>query len=384
MDIITGLENEYITKNNKKLRCGYTTGSCAAGAAKAATIMLLQNKDITMIDLMTPKGILLHLQIHDIRRTANWVSCAVQKDAGDDPDVTDKVLVYAKVERIDEEEIVIEGGVGIGRVTRKGLEQPIGAAAINKAPRQMIRQEVAGICDENDYRKGIYVEISIPEGAALAQKTFNKRLGIEGGISVLGTTGIVEPMSESALLASIKIEMNMLHQNGLNYLLITPGNYGQHFSMNEMNLDLSNSMKCSNFIGDTIDMAVELGVKGILIVSHIGKLVKTAAGIMNTHSRNADGRAEILAAHTILAGGTAQTAKAVLECLTTEEALDVLTEERLLPAVMDSVMQKVEYYLNNRSYGTVNVGAVMFSNVYGELGQTTNAKELLRFIIRGE
>lgn len=377
MENITELENHYIVKNNKRLRLGYTTGSCAAAAAKAATIMLLQSKDVKMIDLMTPKGIRLHLQIKDIKRTKAFASCAIQKDAGDDPDVTDKALVYAKVYRREKGDIVIEGGKGIGRVTKRGLEQPIGAAAINKVPRQMIRQEVAEICDQNDYKNGIYVEISIPRGEELAKKTFNPRLGIEGGISVLGTTGIVEPMSEAALIASIRIEMNMLHQNGFDYLLMTPGNYGQHFSMNDMKLDLSNSMKCSNYIGDTIDMAVEIGITGMLIVSHIGKLIKVAAGIMNTHSRNADGRAEILAAHTILCGGSANIAKEILACITTEEALHVLSRVNLLSTVMESVMSKVEFYLNNRSYQAVKVGAVMFSNIYGELGRTTNVKDLL-------
>ena len=184
----------------------------------------------------------------------------------------------------------------MGRVTKPGLEQPVGAAAINRVPRQMIEKEVADVCEEQEYRGGLRVEIFVPGGEETARKTFNPRLGIEGGISILGTSGIVVPMSEAALIASIRLEMEMKKANGAEYLLITPGNYGADFIRQNMVLDVENSMKCSNYVGETLDMAVELGIKGILIVAHIGKFIKVAGGIMNTHSRCADSRAELTAA----------------------------------------------------------------------------------------
>ena len=207
----TGLEEYFIIKDNKKMRYGYTTGSCAAGAAGAAARMLLGGKPLSYARLMTPRGIELTLTLLDVFLSEEEVSCAIRKDGGDDPDATTGLLVYASVKKCREPGIHIDGGRGVGRVTQKGLEQPVGAAAINKVPRQMIEQEVEKACDEFSYEGGIQVIISIPGGEEVAKKTFNPRLGIEGGLSVLGTSGIVVPMSEDALIASIRTEMKMRH-----------------------------------------------------------------------------------------------------------------------------------------------------------------------------
>ncbi len=220
---------QFITKDNQVLRCGYTTGSCAAAAAKAAALLLLSGKPVPQISLDTPKGVPLTLTVRNVTAGQGWASCAVRKDSGDDPDVTNGVLVYAKVQRIPEREVRIDGGVGVGRVTKPGLDQPVGAAAINRVPRQMIARELEALLDESDAPGGFSVEISIPEGVALAKKTFNPHLGIVGGISVLGTSGIVEPMSEQALLDSIRVELNVQRAAGQTYALLTPGNYGETF-----------------------------------------------------------------------------------------------------------------------------------------------------------
>lgn len=377
MEHRTGIEDCYVIKNNKRLRMGYTTGSCAAGAAKAAAYMLLNGQEIDTVSLMTPKEIELSLELLDISRQENSVSCAVRKDGGDDPDATNGILVYAKVEKSEEPGIWIDGGEGVGRVTKPGLEQPVGSAAINRVPRLMIRQGIEEICEAAGYTGGISVVISIPEGAAVAQKTFNPRLGIVGGISVLGTSGIVEPMSESALIRSIQVEMNMLTAAGAQYLLITPGNYGQTFVREQMHLDLDKAMKCSNFVGETIDMAVESGVKGILFVAHIGKFIKVAGGIMNTHSRCADSRAELMTAFALRAGATAEQAKAILDTLTTEEAVALLEQYGLKEAVMPLIVERIIYYLDHRSYGKLELGLVLFSNEHGLLGMTENVQDMI-------
>ena len=187
---------EYIVKDGKKLRLGYTTGSCAAAAAKAAAWMLLTGRKKETIDLLTPKGISLKLDVLSITQTPQEVSCAIRKDSGDDPDATRDTLIFASVRKTDAPGIVIDGGTGVGRVTKRGLDQPVGAAAINSVPRQMIEENVQQVCRLCDYSGGICVVISVPDGEMLAKKTFNPRLGIVGGISILGTTGIVEPMSE--------------------------------------------------------------------------------------------------------------------------------------------------------------------------------------------
>ena len=377
MEFKTGIENCYVIKNNKKLRMGYTTGSCAAGAAKAAAWMLLHQEKLEQVSLLTPKGIELELSLLDIALGADCVSCAVRKDGGDDPDATNGILVYATVSRISSG-IVIDGGTGVGRVTRPGLEQPVGTAAINRVPRQMIHQGVEGVCEATGYTGGISVVISIPQGEEVAKKTFNPRLGIVGGLSVLGTSGIVEPMSEAALIRSMEIEMRMLTANGAEYLLITPGNYGQTFVREQMHLDLEKAMKCSNFVGEIIDMAVNQGVKGILFVAHIGKFIKVAGGIMNTHSRCADSRAELMAAFAIRAGATLEQAKALLDTLTTEEALTLLEQYGLKEKAMKLVVERIVYYLDHRAYGKLEIGLVLFSNEHGFLGKTANTEELIQ------
>lgn len=376
----TGLEAYYSIKNNKKMRFGYTTGSCAAAASKAAAVMLLMRKTVTTQQLMTPKGILLNLEILHAEAGENWVSCAVKKDGGDDPDVTNGLEIFARVEKMDGSQIVIDGGTGVGRVTKKGLEQPVGSAAINKVPRRMIQKELEEICEKAGYKAGLKVTISIPKGEEIALKTFNPRLGITGGISILGTSGIVEPMSEAALIKSIEVEMRQKVENGAEYLLITPGNYGAAYLKEHMELPFEENMKCSNYVGETLDMAVDMGVKGILFVAHIGKFVKVAAGIMNTHSRCADARAEILAANAVRAGISMDGAKKILDTITTDEALSIIKREGILEPVMKELTDRILYYLNHRTYGRLLTGAVLFSNEYGYLGETDHVKELAELL----
>lgn len=365
----SGLENHYIVKDNKKFRMGYTTGSCAAAASKAAALMLFSEEIISYVNLKTPKGIKLHLEVLDIQKDAESVSCAIEKDAGDDPDVTDKLWIYAKVSKRVSAGIEIIGGRGVGVVTKPGLEQPVGSAAINKVPRQMITRELEKICRTYGYADGLLVEIFVPEGEKAAGKTFNPRLGILGGISILGTTGIVEPMSETALLASIRVEINQQIQTGHRSLVITPGNYGKKFLSENFPFDLDAAIKCSNFVGDTIDMAVELGAENVLFVAHIGKFIKVAGGIMNTHSRNADARMEILCASAAVAGADTPVLQQIMEAVTTEEGLRILKDNGYLEKTMEIVLKKVYYYLEKRSYGKCRIAVVLFSNEFGELGR---------------
>ena len=368
---------KYVFKNNKKLRMGYTTGSCAAAAAKAAACMLLTGKAVPEVKLMTPKGIRLDLEVLEAKWTAEEASCAIRKDAGDDPDVTDGLEIYAVVRKSEEPGVQIDGGKGVGRVTRPGLEQPVGAAAINKVPRQMIRENVEEICRKLGYEGGLSVTISIPGGEALAMKTFNPRLGIVGGISVLGTSGIVEPMSEEALIQTIRVDIKMQLAGGRRYLVLVPGNYGLDY-LNEFHPELlKNSVKYSNFLGEAIDAAVEYGAKGILLAGHIGKLVKLAGGIMNTHSRNADSRMEILTAHAAVLGADQETAAALMNCITTDEALEILEENGLLEGVMERLLEKMEFYVDHRSGHSLEKGILVFSQTKGTLGESKDARKLI-------
>ena len=341
--------------------------------------MLLSQKKIEKIDLLTPRGILLHLMPLDVCFDEQQASCAIRKDGGDDPDATDGLLVYAVVSKCGKtkkEQVFIDGGKGVGRITKPGLEQPVGAAAINRVPREMITEAVREVCEMCEYTEGIQVCISIPGGEEVAKKTFNPRLGIEGGLSVLGTSGIVVPMSEKALIASIRLEMEMKRKNGAKYLLLTPGNYGADFVKENTKLDVESSMKCSNYVGETLDMAVELGFLGVLFVAHIGKFVKVSGGIMNTHSRHSDARAELMCAHALRSGADLETAKAILETITTEEAMEIIRMHGLQDAVMEQMAEKVHQYMQHRVEGAIQTEAILFSNRFGYLGETKGAEKL--------
>lgn len=375
-----------IGRTRSGLRYGWTTGSCAAAAAKAAAQMLFSGEEIRQVRLMTPKGIELYLDVEDVTRMPDRVQCAVRKYSGDDPDVTDGILVYAKVEKDAEESsglrVILDGGTGVGRVTKPGLEQQVGQAAINKVPRRMITEEVERVCRACGYCGEVKVTISIPDGEETAKKTFNPRLGIMGGLSVLGTSGIVEPMSEKALTDTIYLEMKMLRESGYSCCYAVPGNYGMDFLTEQLGINPDLAVKCSNYVGDTIDDAKLLGMKGLLLIGHVGKFIKLAAGVMNTHSRTADCRMEVFASHAAMAGADAAAVKEIMSCLNTAEAVKILKEKGLLQNVMKTVMERITFYLRQRAGDELETGAVVFSDEEGILGQTENADKLLGLIER--
>ena len=376
---------EFVVKNGKKLRLGYTTGSCAAAAAKAAAWMLLTGTRKERITLQTPGGTVLELAVEQIRTEEAAVSCAIRKDSGDDPDVTNGTYICAAVSRRDAPGVVIDGGQGVGRVTRQGLDQPVGAAAINSVPRRMIRENVEEVMELTGYTGGLTVIISAPEGEALAKRTFNPRLGIEGGISILGTTGIVEPMSEKALVDTIRVELRQRRALGREYALLVPGNYGVEFLHTGLGVDPAPAVQTSNFIGETVDACRELGFAKILLVGHIGKLVKLAGGMMNTHSRYGDCRMEILAAHAAACGADAAAVRRILECVTCDDALRLLQEAGgdLCAAALRSLTEKIIFHLTRRAGDGMPVETILFSRVYGLLEATPGARELLHTITEG-
>lgn len=373
-------QGQLIWKNQKQLRTGYTTGSCAAAAAKAAAGMLLGGEEILHVSLMTPKGVRLYLEVEDTKISRDSVSCAVRKDSGDDPDVTDGILIYARVSRCEGSSLHLDGGRGVGRITKKGLEQKIGEAAINQVPRRMILEAVESQRKKYGGIGGLEILITVPEGESLAARTFNPRLGIKGGISILGTSGIVEPMSEKALTDTIYLEMKMLKENGHDWCYVVPGNYGSDFLTQTLQYDGEMAVKCSNYIGETIDDAVNLGMKGILFIGHIGKLVKLAAGVMNTHSRQADCRMEVFASHAALQGASRELVERLMGCFTTTEAIEILKTEGILERVMESILRRIEFYLKYRAGEQLKIGAVVFSVEEGILGSTMDTAELLEHI----
>ena len=375
---------EFIEKDGKRLRFGYTTGSCAAAAAKAAAWMLLTGKRKETISLITPKGVTLTLPVLEIKMEPGRVRCAIAKDSGDDPDVTNGTLVFAEVTVKEESGIAIDGGIGVGRVTKKGLDQPVGNAAINSVPRQMIRENLEEILTLTDTKQGLNVVISVPEGEALAKQTFNPRLGIVGGISILGTTGIVEPMSEKALVDTIRVELRQRKANGDAYVLLTPGNYGCDFIRAGLSLNAEQAVQSSNFIGQTLDICRELGFRGALLVGHIGKLVKIVGGMMNTHSKYGDCRMEILAAHAGIAGLSPEKIGEILDCVACDDALRIIMDAGCFEKTMTGLTERILFHLRHRAGEDVEIGTILFSKEYGLLAKSDNAMELIDKITKGK
>ena len=378
---------------DQTLRWGYTTGTCAAAASLAAALMLLGGKRQERVSLTTPKGICLELETEEIQMEEDQVFCAVRKDAGDDPDVTDGILIFGRVSRRQEKSmeesgayihesgslrLVLTGGVGVGTVTKPGLSCEVGKPAINPVPRRMIFEPVEKVCREYGYTGSLRIEIYAPEGKERAERTFNPRLGIQGGISILGTSGIVEPMSEAALLETIRLELRQKHLEGYDRLILTPGNYGEAFLRNHLGIDLGEAVKCSNFIGKTLDMAGKEGIREVFLAGHGGKLIKVAAGIMNTHSSEADGRMEILAAYGAACGAGPELIEEILEAVTVDQGLALLERcPGLRERVMERVMERISFHIGRRTFGKLQAEVLVFTNERGILGMTAGAENML-------
>ena len=370
----------YIRSGRRLLRCGYTTGTCAALGAAGAARLLLTGRAPESVGLRTPKGIVVEVAPRFCRATADGAECAIVKDGGDDVDATTGLPVIAAVTLCPDapRTVAIDGGAGVGRVTKPGLDQPVGAAAINHVPRQMITEALLREADAVGYGGGFAVVISIDGGAEAARRTFNPHIGVDGGLSVLGTSGIVEPMSQQALLDTLQLE---IHQAALKSkrLILAPGNYGLDYLASHLpELREIPIVKISNFVGEALDMAAAEQFGELLLVGHVGKLVKLAGGIMNTHSKQADCRTELFCAHAAICGADAATCRALLDAATTDACLDILAEAGLKAPVMASLLDAVQAHLDRRAAGAFEVGAVLFSNQAGPLGQTKTADALLK------
>lgn len=336
--------SEFTVKGGKALRRGYTTGSCATAAAAAAAEMLLSGQGVQRVSITLPDGTWMTFVPEDIELDAESASCAIVKDAGDDPDVTDGMKIFARCHRTAEG-IVLAGGEGVGTVTADGLSVPKGEAAINPTPRRMISENLKRICAAHGYTSGLRVEISAPGGDKIALRTFNPRLGIVGGISILGTTGIVEPMSKQALIDTNKLLIDKQKIVDPEAILITPGNFGKHFLNDVLGLDGDRAVKFSNFLGECLDYVAYRQFKKILLVGHLGKMVKVAGGIMDTHSSIADCRMEIFSAHAACVGADSETACTLMACKTVEEALEVLHRTGLAEAVLENILGRILFHL---------------------------------------
>ncbi|MDU4995828.1 MAG: cobalt-precorrin-5B (C(1))-methyltransferase CbiD [Enterobacteriaceae bacterium] len=346
--------------NGKALRKGYTTGSCATAAAKVAALMVLRQHIIHQVSIVTPSGVTLRLNVESPHIEGQQGIAAIRKDGGDDVDATHGMLIFARVTLNEGGEIVLSGGEGVGTVTRKGIGLPVGSAAINRTPRQTIEAAVREVIGPS---RGAEVEIFAPEGEERAQKTYNSRLGILGGISIIGTTGIVTPMSEESWKRSLSLELEIKHEAGLERVVLVPGNHGERFVREQMGLSGDIVVTMSNFVGYMIEEAVRLGYRQIVLIGHPGKLVKIAAGIFHTHSHIADARMETLVAHLALLGAPHDLLLKVSECDTTEAAMEHIDAagfdhlyNHLAQRICQRVMQNLRFTKN-----PPQCDAIMFS-----------------------
>ncbi len=338
----------------KKLKSGYTTGTCAAAAALAALEKLLHTRELQAAWIELPPGIWLKIPVNSYQELDhNRVRAEVIKNAGDDPDVTHGMSIYATVEILTGEAVIIEGGEGIGQVTKPGLAIPVGQAAINPVPLKMIRQAVKRIIPPG---KGVRVVISAPQGEAVARKTFNPILGIKGGISILGTTGIVRPMSEEAYLSSLLPQISQAAALGQKVLVLTPGGMGARVAR-EKGFPEAAVVQTSNFIGKILEECARYDFEGIILFGHIGKMIKVAAGIFHTHSKVADGRRETLAAHAALLGAGQDIIREIMELNTMEASRELMAKYDLEPVYRSVALwaskRAREYMGRDMKLGTV-------------------------------
>lgn len=389
--------NRYKFKDGRRLRCGYTTGTCAAAAAAAAVRLLLKGESVRQVSVELPEGGEAEIPVEFViseKKQENELglsaTAGVRKDAGDDADVTDGMLICVTVRpegagKDSDKRVVISAGRGVGRVTKPGLDQPVGAAAVNTVPRRMICREVEKVCREAGYDGRISVVISVPGGEEAAIRTFNPVLGVEGGISILGTSGIVEPMSDRALIETIRTEIRSKkalysQKDSPVCLAAVPGNYGMKFIRETLGLQEESAVKCSNFIGETLDACWEYGIEGILLAGNAGKLIKLAAGVMNTHSSEADARMETIVSCSLEAGASLETLRRTAECVTTEAAFSLLKKEGLAQAVLDIAAERAAVHMARRVKNQVTAGIIIFSAESGLTAWGGEAEAILEKI----
>ena len=411
---------ENVVQGQRSLRRGYTTGSCSAAATKAALLMMTRGERCDTVRIDTPKGIELSLEVSDQEYSPCEALCSITKDAGDDPDATHGLRIFSRVSRRScpsgplpyEEQLEISGvsvkvhitgGRGVGVVTRGGLSCDVGKSAINPVPRRMILKSVKDVLENMEPElipDFLNIEISAENGEETAKKTFNPKLGIVGGISILGTSGIVEPMSEKALVDTIRTEIKQFAElNGIKReadherkggddtftsqvppMLVCPGNYGQDYARDVLGIDLESGVKCSNYIGEMLDYSCWLGIPKILLIGHAGKLIKIAAGVMNTHSSSADGRQEVIASHGAMLGMEPSAVRDIMNAISAEEMTDILRNqgEGFAQKVFDSIGNKIKEHIDHRTRGKLQVEFIVFTKIHGTLIKSSGADQMLK------
>jgi cobalt-precorrin-5B (C1)-methyltransferase len=353
------------------LRYGITTGASAAAASKAAVLALV-SEPVERVIIPTPIGIRMEVPVKSSRKISDdTAEAVVVKDAGEDIDATNKMEITATIKLTDNGEVVIKSGKGIGKVTKPGLQVPIGEGAINPVPRSMI---TAAVKEALPAGKGVEVTISAPEGESIAKKTLNPKLGIIGGVSILGTTGVVKPLSLEACRRSLVPQIDVALAHGYKRIVFVPGNIGEKIARQQFSVPEDAIVQTGDFMGYMLDKAVEKGVKEIILLGHSGKLVKLAANIFNTHHKVADARNEVIASYAGAVGADTKTINALLQSNTSDQATETLRDANLLEATYTKIAERVSQRVSDRVENKIKISIVIVSMDGKVLGMDQNAR----------
>ncbi len=353
------------------MQFGITTGATAAAAAKAAVTAIVK-EPIERVVIPTPIGLRFELPIKSSKKLSeNSAEAVAVKDAGADIDATDKMEIVATVKLTDDEKIVIRSGSGVGKVTKSGLQVPVGEGAINPIPKAMITEAIKEVLPAG---KGAEIIISAPDGANIAKKTMNDKLGIKGGISILGTTGVVKPYSLEACRRSLVPQIDVALARGYKRILFVPGNIGERIAKQDFGVPEDAIVQTGDFVGYMLDKAVEKGVKEIILLGHSGKLVKLAANIFNTHHKVGDSRNEVIASYAGAVGTDTKTINDLLAANTTDQATEILKQAHIVEATYDRIAMRVNQRVTDRVENKIRISVVIVAMDGKVLGMDQNAK----------
>ncbi|SCM50910.1 cobalt-precorrin-5B (C(1))-methyltransferase CbiD [Hafnia alvei] len=360
----------------RTLHKGYTTGSCATAAARIAALMILRQQIIEQISLTTSAGVTLFLSVEHPLIEGQQATAAICTDGGDDIDATHDMLIYARVSLNNSGVITIDGGEGIGRITRAGLGLYVGTAAIHKTSRQMIELAVREVIGSG---RGADIVIFAPEGEKRACKTYNVHLGIEGGISIIGASDSVNPMSEESWKRALAIELETKRAQGLEQIILVPSNDEECLIAEHLTACGHHAVVMSNFVGYMLQECVRLGFRHVVLVGYAGKLVKIAAGIFHTHSHVADCGREVLIANLALLGAPFELLYAVEQCATTEAAIDLINKrgwQNVFELIAKKICQRIDEMLRF-SHNRPVCDAILFSLDNPMLGANRPVNDIL-------
>ena len=343
-----------------KLRTGFTTGSCATASSKACVLSIINQKKIEQTDIILPKRSKLDIQINSCEFTENSATCSVIKDGGDDPDVTHGAEIFVYVELTNNiGKIEIDGGEGVGRVTKPGLGLEIGSAAINPTPKKMILENVTEISKEILEKNGIMIKVSVPNGKELGPKTDNPRIGIMGGISILGTSGIVIPYSTASFAAAIRQQIAVVSSMNDDNVVLTTGGRSEDFARAIIELPDHSFIQMGDFSGYTIKQCAKQGLKKAYVAGFIGKLAKMAAGVKQTHVKGGKVDMKFLSELAKRCDVKSDTISKILGANTARNVQEIIIEDKV-DGFFDEVTKEACNQMRQHSEEKIPVEVILF------------------------